>query len=157
MHPLIPFTVRGDLDSPLILFQWNGELVSCKEVKGTLRKTIINFVQDSVLICGVKISGKLGQLLLPGREAPCSRNVQDLVRAIKFISVGGPSLGMVLRASSSYIGSSAAVPFHYVFWALRWVDWPDIMAKSLMGHMRGVVPFRVHRYWCKSMSGRRIG
>jgi len=44
MHPLIPFTIRGDLNSSLILFQWDWELVPCEEIKRTLRQAVIHFM-----------------------------------------------------------------------------------------------------------------
>lgn len=64
MHPLVPLAVRREFDWPLVLFQGNGELVSGKEIIATLRETVIDLVQDSVLLCGIDISRELGQLLL---------------------------------------------------------------------------------------------
>lgn len=87
VYPFIPLPVRGDLNPPLVLFNGNRELVSRKEVKCALRQAVVDFVQDSVLFCGIEISRELGQLLLPGWEVPRGRRIQDLVRAIKFIPV----------------------------------------------------------------------
>lgn len=53
VDPFIPFPVRGDLNGPLVLLQRDRESVSCEKVKAALRQTLVDLVQDSVLLCSV--------------------------------------------------------------------------------------------------------
>lgn len=121
VYPFSPLAVRGDLDGSLVLFDRNTELVLCDEVIGTLGQTVVDLVEDSVLLAGIEVSRELGKLFILGCDGLWRRWLQELMWAIKFIPVGCPSLGMVVWASSGSLGSSLVIPFHDILRAFRGV------------------------------------
>lgn len=69
VYPFSPLAVRGDLHGSFVLLDRNTELVLCNEVIGTLRQTVVDLVEDAVLLAGIEVSRELGKLFILGCDS----------------------------------------------------------------------------------------
>lgn len=141
VYPLGPLAVRGDLDGSLVLLDGNTELVFCDEVIGTLGQAVVDLVEDAVLLAGIEVSRELGQLFILGCDSLWRRRLQELMRAIKFIPVGCPSLGMIVWASSGSLAGPLAVSFHDILRGFRGAHCSKVPPRGFPRHLVWVAPF----------------
>lgn len=145
IHPFGPFSVSRSVDRSLVRFHWDWELILGNEIICTFRQSVIDRIQDAVLLRDIKVSGQVWQLPCLGRYHMTRRKLQQLMWAIEFIPVGRSSLRAMAGGAPGLFDSTAGASFSQDFRIVERFAKVIVPSQSRRGQTSRMVEFTIDR------------